>query len=323
MAEEIINYIKENLAKGLTQDQIRQSLLNSGWKQTDIEAAFLQLDAPPSSLPPFPIKPPPAQNPPLKPKIQKPFFNKKILVVIPIIMLLVTVGLFIYSKKKPINIWLNKTTAISLGEEKIDETMPIGTLQDCFNDLEARKKNLLQKDIYNNYKNVGTFHPSPEALDTSANAPVRESGKVKDSLYARYYFVSGNNTDTILNVNVAEFESKVDLQKIFNTLHDLQLQKDSKFINFYFKYIEGRFVYFVEQTLYGEQILPGGSVEKQESQQVDIYLQVSERNTRVHFNFLGSSLNNRRISMEEAEMVFKDWLNAACNVKFELVLPNF
>ena len=68
MAEEIINYIKENLAKGVPQDQIRQSLLTSGWKQADIDAAFLQLDAPPSSLPPFPIKPSSAQNQPLKPK---------------------------------------------------------------------------------------------------------------------------------------------------------------------------------------------------------------------------------------------------------------
>ena len=174
-----------------------------------------------------------------------------------------------------------------------------------------------------NYKNVGTFHPSPEALDTSFDAPVRESGIVKDSLYARYYFIVGNYTDTILNVNVAEFENKVDLERTFNTLHDLQKTKDSRFINFYFKYIEGQIVYFVEQTLSSEQILPGGGTEKQESQRVDIYLQVSDRNIRVHFNLLGSSLNNRRISMEEAEMVFKDWIATVCNSQFELVIPNF
>src|SRR3990167_8414479 len=92
MAEEIINYIKENLAKGVPQDKIRQSLLAKGWKQTDIDVAFLQLEAPPSSLPPFPIKPPSALNPPPKIKEQKSFLSPKILLALIVIFLLLITG---------------------------------------------------------------------------------------------------------------------------------------------------------------------------------------------------------------------------------------
>ena len=105
MAEELINYIRENLAKGVPQDQIRQSLLTSGWKQADIDAAFLQLDAPPSSLPPFPIKPPSAQTPPLKVKEPESFFNPKILIAAVTVILLLTAGggyyFFVFKKKSP------------------------------------------------------------------------------------------------------------------------------------------------------------------------------------------------------------------------------
>src|SRR3990167_10335846 len=97
MAEEIINYIKENLAKGVPQDKIRQSLLAKGWKQTDIDAAFLQLEAPPSSLPPFPIKPSSTQNPPTKIKEQKSWLNLKILMLAVLVILLVlSSGIGIY-----------------------------------------------------------------------------------------------------------------------------------------------------------------------------------------------------------------------------------
>ena len=104
MAEELINYIRENLAKGVPKDQIRQSLLTSGWKQADIDAAFLQLEAPPSSLPPFPIKPPSAQNPPLKIKEQKSWLNPKILIGVIVLTLLITAGsssYFLFIKEKP------------------------------------------------------------------------------------------------------------------------------------------------------------------------------------------------------------------------------
>ena len=92
------------MAKGLSQDQIRQSLLAGGWKQADIDAAFLQLEAPPSSLPPFPIKPPSAQNPPLKIKEQKSFLTPKILIGVIVLTLLIAAGsgsYFLFIKEKP------------------------------------------------------------------------------------------------------------------------------------------------------------------------------------------------------------------------------
>src|SRR3990167_901830 len=105
MNQELINYIRENLAKGVPQDQIRQSLLTSGWKQADIDAAFVQLDAPPSSLPPFPIKPPSAQTPPLRVKEPKSFFNPKILIAAIAVIFLLTAGggfyFFVFKEKSP------------------------------------------------------------------------------------------------------------------------------------------------------------------------------------------------------------------------------
>ena len=103
--QELTNYIKENLAKGVPEDQIRQSLLAKGWKQADIDAAFVQLAAPPSSLPPFPIKPPSTQNPPLKIKEPKSFFNPKILIAAIAVIFLLTAGggfyFFVFKEKSP------------------------------------------------------------------------------------------------------------------------------------------------------------------------------------------------------------------------------
>ena len=40
MNEQLINYIKENLARGIPKEQIRQSLLTNDWKAEDIDIAF-------------------------------------------------------------------------------------------------------------------------------------------------------------------------------------------------------------------------------------------------------------------------------------------
>lgn len=124
MAEELINYIKENRVKGIPDDQIRQNLLNNGWKQTDIDAAFLQLDAPPSSLPPFPIKPPSTQSPSLNLKEHKSFLNLKVLIAVVAVILLLTASgasYFLFIKKKP-SMDKSKQTTTSDSQKQTDSS---------------------------------------------------------------------------------------------------------------------------------------------------------------------------------------------------------
>lgn len=75
MSEELINYIKENQAKGVPEDQIRQTLLTSGWQQADIDAAFTQLSVPQAPNPPIPTTQ--TQPSSLNLKEHKPFFLAK------------------------------------------------------------------------------------------------------------------------------------------------------------------------------------------------------------------------------------------------------
>ena len=124
MAEEIINYIKENLAKGVPQDQIRQSLLAKGWKQTDIDVAFLQLEAPPSSLPPFPIKPQLAQNQPPKSAGQKSFLNPKILIAVIFLLIVGGISYFLIIKK-------GSFPGSSKVTQTIENLTGIGELKEC------------------------------------------------------------------------------------------------------------------------------------------------------------------------------------------------
>src|SRR3989344_700633 len=124
MNQEIINYIKENLAKGVAEDQIRQSLVARGWQQADIDAAFLQLEAPPSSLPPFPIKPPSAQSPSLSLKKHKPFLNLKVLIAsVAITFLLIAGGssYFFFFKEKP-TVEESKQTTTSNSQKQTDSS---------------------------------------------------------------------------------------------------------------------------------------------------------------------------------------------------------
>ncbi len=44
MNEQLENYIRDNLAKGVTKDKIRDYLLSLGWKDSDIETSFNQLE---------------------------------------------------------------------------------------------------------------------------------------------------------------------------------------------------------------------------------------------------------------------------------------
>ena len=91
MDQNLLNYIKENLAKGVPQDQIRQSLITSGWQSTDIDAAFLQLNSQQQLKPPQ-----------ISIKEQKSFFNPKILVAAIVLALLLTAGggAYLYSRTK-------------------------------------------------------------------------------------------------------------------------------------------------------------------------------------------------------------------------------
>ena len=92
MNEQLVNYIRENLAKGVTQDQIRQTLLTSGWQSADVDAAFLQLQSPQSAnLPTQPVNPP------------KSAFNLKFLVIGFLAVLLLASaggGAYLYFNKK-------------------------------------------------------------------------------------------------------------------------------------------------------------------------------------------------------------------------------
>ena len=81
MNEQLVNYIKENLAKGVAQDQIRQTLLTSGWQPADIDAAFLQLNSLQQLKPPQ-----------ISIKDQKSFLNPKILIAAIVFALLLTAG---------------------------------------------------------------------------------------------------------------------------------------------------------------------------------------------------------------------------------------
>src|SRR3990167_4676583 len=102
MTEELINYIKENLARGVSQDQIHQTLLNTGWQQADINAAFSQLGIPQSPLPPVSNITQSTQSPPTKPKEPKSFLNPKIIIAVVAIIILLTAGIgshFLFSKE--------------------------------------------------------------------------------------------------------------------------------------------------------------------------------------------------------------------------------
>jgi len=125
--EELEKYIKDNLTNGVSQDQISQNLVASGWKQADIDAAFLQLNVPQGSLPPFPVKPPAKQDPHLKAKEQKSFLNLKILILLVIIAVLLITGstsCFLLIKKAGLPID-NKVT------ETIENLTGFGDLKKC------------------------------------------------------------------------------------------------------------------------------------------------------------------------------------------------
>ena len=109
------------------------------------------------------------------------------------------------------------------------------------------------------------------------------------------------------------YRSKVELQRISNNLKDLENNIGGEsFTTFYSKYIEGKTVYFIEQKIVGEQIQPGGSVEKQEAWRLDIYMQIPERNSGIHFTFHSASFAFRRVSAGEAEAIFLQWLSGIC-----------
>jgi len=48
MNQELLNYIKQELSKGINKENITQSLTNAGWKIEDVDKAFIHLQ-PPSS----------------------------------------------------------------------------------------------------------------------------------------------------------------------------------------------------------------------------------------------------------------------------------
>ena len=95
MDQNLLNYIRENLGKGVPQEQIRQTLLTSGWQSTDVDAAFMQLN--PQQQP---------QAPQIQFKEQKSFLNPKILiaVVLIIMLLLASAGSYLFFFKNSVSI---------------------------------------------------------------------------------------------------------------------------------------------------------------------------------------------------------------------------
>ena len=98
MQPELETFIKENLAEGVTKDQIRQSLLQNGWKTSDIDNAFSQLEVTPSlplsSLPPFPIIQQSNPVPQIQTKEKKPLLklSKPKILILLIVILILSVG---------------------------------------------------------------------------------------------------------------------------------------------------------------------------------------------------------------------------------------
>ena len=133
MNEQLVNYIKENLAKGVAQDQIRQTLLTSGWQPADIDAAFLQLNSPQQ-----------LKTPQISIKEQKSFLNPKILIVAIAIILLLTAGggsyLFFF-KEKPATVENQQLTTHESKTNKPDGETTLTTneiqLEDCVTALDT------------------------------------------------------------------------------------------------------------------------------------------------------------------------------------------
>ena len=87
MNEQLLNYIKENLARGVPRKEIKNSLLASGWKNEDVDSGFLQLESSP---------PPTATEPDIQTQSPKTLFNIKFLLAVLILVVLVIGGVGAY-----------------------------------------------------------------------------------------------------------------------------------------------------------------------------------------------------------------------------------
>lgn len=128
MNQELINYIRENLAKGMSENQIRQTLLKSGWQEADINAAFPQLEVPQGPLPSM-------FNNSQTPQAQWKFpLNPKILVVAFLaILLLVGGGVSAFLS-------VNKTKELvskkEIREQRLVYAVKTGSSDDYLSDIE-------------------------------------------------------------------------------------------------------------------------------------------------------------------------------------------
>ncbi|MFH0956582.1 MAG: hypothetical protein V1813_01835 [Candidatus Aenigmatarchaeota archaeon] len=98
--QKLLDYIRENLAKGVRPDDIRLSLLESGWPQEDIDAGMAQASA--GEAPPAERSPPPSAAAPGDGK-QKKKGHKKLIVLL--IVLLILVFFFLYTAASIVDIF--------------------------------------------------------------------------------------------------------------------------------------------------------------------------------------------------------------------------
>ncbi|KKS13797.1 MAG: hypothetical protein UU67_C0016G0010 [Candidatus Daviesbacteria bacterium GW2011_GWB1_41_5] len=124
MNQELINYIRENLAKGIPHEQIRQTLLNNGWQTEDIEAAFSQLQVPQTILPPISDNTQSTFGSKLKLKEHGVFLTPKILITFLIIFGLTAIGgsYFYFFREKPETSKVNAENNLPITDSFLNES---------------------------------------------------------------------------------------------------------------------------------------------------------------------------------------------------------
>lgn len=130
--QQLLDYIKQQLQQGISQEQIRSSLMANGWQEADINEAFSSMNYPSSSTPPDNIA---AQQ--FSTTSQQPArrINKTLLAVISILGILIigggVSGYFYYFRETPEKVIEKMTTRLTevktlehQGEIKAEITTP-------------------------------------------------------------------------------------------------------------------------------------------------------------------------------------------------------
>jgi|SRR3989344_39133 len=289
MNEQLLNYIKENLAKGVSQDQIRQTLTDTGWLQQDVDAAFSQLE------PPQPIT---QSTQPLNPP--KSFFSSKFLLIgILAVILLASAGGVAYfklaKKTSPQTTSTNNSQPSEQSNKSIFDNAKNNNSSEKYSSCFSQFSESLMPQL-------STYSRSPVTIeDPSPNQNPIELGAKKREISATYY----KEPKTSLRANITEFVDHRAIEANISKLNDLEKNRSLSKIEFIGKKnIRGLETYFIKEFI--KEVVNDEVVNENEFPVLSLISHPAETNIRIRFQFIPS------IENKNDEDVFESWLKTVC-----------